>query len=92
MAELLSNDYRPGIQNLSMNLYIIERESLIQLVRDASVRGLVYFERDIWPQPDLLLNIQAYEFDGYVAPSRYEEATLTRTCRLLRRLAMSIAL
>ena len=47
VAELLSNDYRPGVQNLSMNLYIIERESLIQLVRDASVRGLVYFERDI---------------------------------------------
>ena len=67
VAELLSNDYRPGVQNLSMNLYIIERESLIQLVRDASVRGLVYFERDILARNLSLLNVQAYEFDGYVA-------------------------
>ena len=26
VTELLSNDYRPGMQNLSMNIYVIERE------------------------------------------------------------------
>ena len=67
VAELLSNDYRPGVQNLSMNLYIIERESLIQLVRDASVRGLVYFERDILAHNVNILNIHALEYTGYVA-------------------------
>ncbi len=59
VAELLSNDYRPGVQNLTMNLYIIERESLIKLVRDASVRGLIYFERDILAHNVSLLNVQA---------------------------------
>ena len=67
VAELLSNDYRPGVQNLSMNLYIIERESLIQLVRDASVRGLVYFERDILAHNVNILDIRALEYTGYVA-------------------------
>ena len=51
VVEILSNDYRISEQNLAMNIYIIERESLIHLIHDASVRGLVYFERDIWPQP-----------------------------------------
>lgn len=84
VAELLSNDYRPGIQNLSMNLYIIERESLIQLVRDASVRGLVYFERDILARNLNLLNIQAYEFDGYVARISDMKSYFDENMRLLQ--------
>ena len=83
-AELLSNDYRPGVQNLSMNLYIIERESLIQLVRDASVRGLVYFERDILARNLSLLNVQAYEFDGYVARISDMKSYFDENMRLLQ--------
>ena len=67
VTEILSNDYRMGEQNLAMNIYIIERESLIHLIHDASVRGLVYFERDILARNLNLLNVQAYEFDGYAA-------------------------
>ena len=84
VAELLSNDYRPGVQNLSMNLYIIERESLIQLVRDASVRGLVYFERDILARNLSLLNVQAYEFDGYVARISDMKSYFDENMRLLQ--------
>lgn len=84
VAELLSNDYRPGVQNLSMNLYIIERESLIQLVRDASVRGLVYFERDILARNLNLLNVQAYEFDGYVARISDMKSYFDENMRLLQ--------
>ena len=67
VTELLSNDYRPGEQNLSLNIYIIERESLIELVRSAAARGLIYFERDILARNIKLLNVQSYRFDGYVA-------------------------
>jgi|GEM_PF-51746 len=84
VAELLSNDYRPGVQNLSMNLYIIERESLIQLVRDASVRGLVYFERDILARNLSLLNVQAYEFDGYLARISDMKSYFDENMRLLQ--------
>ena len=67
VTELLSNDFRPGVQNLSMNIYVMEREALIQMVQDATVRGLSYFERDILARNLGLLNVQAYEFTGYVA-------------------------
>ena len=67
VVEILSNDYRIGEQNLAMNIYVIERESLIHLIHDASVRGLVYFERDILARNLKLLNVQSYEFDGYAA-------------------------
>lgn len=67
VTELLSNDFRPGIQNLAMNIYVMEREALIQTVQDATVRGLTYFERDILARNLELLNVQGYEFTGYVA-------------------------
>ena len=67
VSELLSNDYRPGVQNLSMNVYIIQREALITMIRDASIRGLVYFEKDILARNLELLNVQGYEYTGYTA-------------------------
>ena len=83
VTELLSNDYRPGVQNLSLNLYIIERESLIQLIRDAAIRGLVYFERDILARNLNLLNVQAYEFDGYAARIADMKSYFDENMRLL---------
>ena len=47
VQEILSNDYRMGEQNLAMNIYVIERESLIHLIHDAAVRGLVYFDENM---------------------------------------------
>lgn len=84
VTELLSNDYRPGVQNLSLNIYIIERESLIQLIRDASVRGLVYFERDILARNLNLLNVQAYEFNGYAARIADMKSYFDENMRLLQ--------
>ena len=84
VTELLSNDYRPGMQNLSMNLYVIDRESLIQLVRDAAVRGLVYFERDILARNLSLLNVQAYEFTGYAARLADMKSYFDENMRLLQ--------
>ena len=83
VTELLSNDYRPGVQNLSLNLYIIERETLIQLIRDAAVRGLVYFESDILARNLNLLNVQAYEFDGYAARIADMKSYFDENMRLL---------
>ena len=84
VTELLSNDYRPGMQNLSMNIYVIERESLIQLVRDAAVRGLVYFERDILARNLNLLNVRAYESTGYAARIADMKSYFDENMRLLQ--------
>ena len=67
VTELLFNDYRPGVQNLDLNIYALERETLIKLVKDATSRGLIYFERDILAHNVNILNIQALEYTGYVA-------------------------
>ena len=83
VTELLSNDYRPGMQNLSMNIYVIERETLIHLVHDAAVRGLIYFERDILARNLKLLNVQAYEFKGYAARISDMKSYFDENMRLL---------
>ena len=83
VTEILSNDYRMGEQNLAMNIYVIERESLIHLIHDASVRGLVYFERDILARNLKLLNVQSYEFEGYAARISDMKSYFDENMRLL---------
>ena len=56
-----------GVQNLSMNYFVMERELLIKLITEAFSRGKQHFTRDVlWAQKDEL-NIHAYKFDGYVS-------------------------
>jgi glucose-1-phosphate adenylyltransferase len=56
-----------GVVNLSCNIYVMEREFLIDKVTEASLAGGVSFERDIFIPQIKDLNIQGYEYDGYVA-------------------------
>ena len=56
-----------GIQNFSMNIYIMDRELLIDQINTAFVRGYVYFERDILAPQLNRLDVRAYRYDGYVA-------------------------
>jgi len=61
------NSQESGEQNFSMNIYVMEREWLIDKVHKAFVSGGVYFERDILiPQIDEL-DIRGFEFTGYAA-------------------------
>lgn len=53
--------------NYSMNIYILDRELLIDLISTAFVRGQTYFERDILAQQLDKLNVRAFRYDGYVA-------------------------
>ena len=56
-----------GVHNLSLNIFVIERELLIKLVKDAFDHGLTHFTRDVlWPKKGEL-NIQGYKYTGYVA-------------------------
>ena len=84
VTEILTNDYRCGEQNLAMNIYVIERESLIHLIHDAAVRGLVYFERDILARNLKLLNVQGYEFHGYASRVSDMKSYFDENMRLLQ--------
>ena len=56
-----------GVQNLSMNYIVMERELMIKLVTEAFSRGLPHFIRDVlWAQRNEL-NLHAYKFDGYIS-------------------------
>ncbi len=58
---------KEGVHHLSMNIFVAERELLIKLVKDAFDHGFTHFTRDVlWRQKDSL-NIQGYEYTGYVA-------------------------
>lgn len=61
------NSKSEGVQNLGMNICVVERELLIDLINTAFVRGLRYWERDVLLNQLDKLNVQAYKFEGYVA-------------------------
>ncbi|MBR3769713.1 MAG: glucose-1-phosphate adenylyltransferase subunit GlgD [Lachnospiraceae bacterium] len=61
------NETGEGEHNLSMNIYVIRRTALIEMIAEAYVKGHTYFERDILLPQLEELNVQAYEFTGYAA-------------------------
>ena len=50
-----------------MNIFVVERELLINLINTAFVRGQKYWERDVLLNQLGKLNVQAYKYEGYVA-------------------------
>ena len=67
VEKILINAKDKGVQNFSMNMYVIDRELLINLINEASLRGNEYFERDVLIPQLNKLNVQAYKYDGYLA-------------------------
>ena len=53
------NSKETGVQNMSLNIYIIDRELLIDQITTGFVRGYTYFERDILAPQLEKLNVQA---------------------------------
>ncbi len=67
VRRIFMNSEECGKQNLSMNIYIMEREALIDKIHAAFVRGYSYFERDILAPRLDKYNIRAYKYEGYYA-------------------------
>ncbi len=67
VKELHINSKETGVQNFSMNIYVMDRELLIGQISDAYAHGYVYFERDIIAPRLDKLDVRAYKYDGYVA-------------------------
>jgi glucose-1-phosphate adenylyltransferase len=61
------NSREKGVQNFSMNIYMLERELLIDMVDTAFGRGQEHFNRDVLMNQLNKLNVQGYKYDGYVA-------------------------
>ena len=67
VEKILINAKDKGVQNFSMSMYVVERELLINLINEASLRGNEYFERDVLIPQLSKLNVQAYKYEGYLA-------------------------
>ena len=67
VKRIFMNSEESGKQNLSMNIYIMEREALIEKIHAAFVRGYSYFERDILAPRLEKYNVRAYKYEGYYA-------------------------
>lgn len=61
------NPKTDGVQNTSMNVFVIGRELLIELVSAAYIQGRSFFMRDVIMPQLGKLNVQAYKYTGYVA-------------------------
>ncbi len=62
-----TNPKDTGVQNFSMNIYLIERELLIKEVQRAYAHGYVYFERDILAPKLDTLKVHGFQYEGYTA-------------------------
>ena len=67
ITDIYVNRKREGKQNLSMSIFVLKRELLIDIVDAAFVRGLRYFERDVLMNGFNYLKMYGYKYDGYVA-------------------------
>ena len=67
VRRIFMNPEMCGKQNLSMNIYIMDREALIDKIHAAFVRGSSCFERDILAPRLEKYNIRGYKSDGYYA-------------------------
>ncbi len=67
VTDIHINPKEEGIQNLSMNIYVVNRELLIRQIEDAYIKGYPFYERDVLIPQVKDLNIQGYEYTGYLA-------------------------
>lgn len=61
------NSQETGVKNFSMNVYVFEREYLINLISQAFKRGSTYLERDILVPHLDEMKVMGYEYKEYAA-------------------------
>lgn len=65
VVNVLTNPYISGACNVSLNMFVLSKEFLKNIVLEARSRGLVSFEKDILQARTHDYKIMAYRFDGY---------------------------
>ncbi len=77
------NDYRKGVQNVAMDVYVIGRELLISMVREAMVRGQYKFISNVIAPNLKLYKVRGYEYTGYRARVFNMQSYFEENLRLL---------
>lgn len=83
VKEMQINSKSTCVQNLSLNIYVMNRELLIEQISNAYARGLIYFERDILAPQLASLHVNAFRYDGYVAHICSKESYFEESMKML---------
>ncbi len=67
LKKVYINPKNDGVQKLSMNIFVVRRGLLIDIVNDAYIQGRSFFMRDVIMPQLGKLNVQAYKYTDYVA-------------------------
>lgn len=82
--DIFINSTQSGIMNYSLNIYVLEREHLIELIDEAYIHGYTYFMRDLLAPQTNKLDIRGYCYDGYVAHIHDMKSYFEENMRLLK--------
>lgn len=77
------NEYKKGLRNLSMNVYVMGRQFLIDMVRESMVRGNTHLVKDYLAPSLRTVKVFGYEFDGYSARIYNMQSYFAESLRLL---------
>lgn len=67
VSKIYINPSEDGEMNFSLNLYVVERELLIQMIDEAYLHGYTFFARDILDKQIDNLDIRGFCYEGYIA-------------------------
>jgi glucose-1-phosphate adenylyltransferase len=73
-----------GQVNLGLNVYVIDRLHLLEIIDEAYLHGYTYFMRDILAKQTNNLDIHGYRYDGYVAHIHDMKSYFEENMRLLK--------
>lgn len=85
VSEICVNPKDKGIQNLSMNIYVVERERLIEQISEGNLQGGIYYERDILSKQLDKLDVRGYCYEGYVARITGTRSYFEESMKLLQK-------
>lgn len=77
------NEYKKGVHNVAMNVYVVGREYMITVVREALVRGEVRFAQDFLAKNLKKEKVYGYEHKGYAARICDMNSYFAQSMRLL---------
>lgn len=65
IIDVMINPEISGHCNISLNTFVLKKSFLVQIIKEASSRGAVSFERTVLQDGKDTYKIYGYEFDGY---------------------------
>lgn len=84
VSKIYLNSTQDGEVNLGLNIYILGRERLIELIDEAYIHGYTYFVRDLLTPQTNKLDIHAYCHEGYVAHIHDMKSYFDENMKLLK--------